>query len=170
MTQHCPSCLAEIVPPSGNKLSKILIVGEMPGENELEHGKPFCGPTGKVLRAELRRAGIEPFLCRMANLWLHEPNKEENCYKAGLDIVLDEAKGKEAILLVGSECAEAFVGMKIMDICGLQVTSPMLSCDTVFAMVNPAIVFKPGGGVGEIRLALKKFGDACRQKGLIEDE
>lgn len=170
MTKLCPVCAEVAVPPSGDKKSKILIIGEFPGDGELAVGRPFVGYTGKVLRAELNRVGIEFFLCRVANLWLHAPNNDENCYKAGLEIVLDEAKGREAILLIGSECAETFLGLKIMEVSGLQVQSPMLSCDTVFAMVNPAIVFQPNQGVGEIRLALRKFAEACRMKGLIEDD
>jgi uracil-DNA glycosylase family 4 len=146
-----------------------LIVGEFPGEVELEHGRPFTGPTGKVLKAEMRAAGLEYSACRVVNLWLHEPNDDENCYRAGLDVVMDEAKGRQAILLVGSACAETFTDHKIMEICGMRVESPLLSCDTVFAMVNPAIVFQPNKGVGELRLALKKFTDACKQKGLIDD-
>ena len=170
MTQHCPSCLEDGVPPSGSKEADILIIGEFPGEAEMERGRPFCGATGKVLRNELRIAGIEFTLCRVANLWLHEPNKNENCFKAGLDIVLDEAKGRRAILLVGSECANVFIGKGVMEISGLQVESPMLSAPIIFAIVNPAIVFQPNRGIGEIRQGLKKFADACRQKGLLEDE
>ena len=170
MSSHCPACAEVGVPPSGVKESPILIIGSFPDDADLERGRPFMGTTGKVLRSELKIAGIEPFVVRMANLWLHKPNGNENCYKAGLDIALDEAKGREAILLVGSECVEVFTGHKVMDVCGLQVDSPMLSCDTVFAVINPSSVFAPGAGVGEIRLALKKFADACKKKGLLNEE
>lgn len=177
MTQYCPVCGEPGVPASGPEDADILIIGEFPGEDEMQKGRPFVGPTGKVLRNELRIAGIEFNLCRVANIWLHEPTKDKKgetqakeCRQYGLDLVLDEAKNRKAILLVGSECAETFTGMSVMKICGLQVESPMLSCDTIFAVVNPAIVFQPNKGVGEVRLALKKFAAACKQKGLIDEE
>lgn len=185
MSSYCPICDEIGVPPCGPKNAKILLVGELPGSEELSAGRPFVGPTGKVFKAELRHVGIEFNLCRVANLWLHpmaEPEDKtknekvrvktlnEKCQHYALDIVLDEAKDREAILLVGSECANVFLGMGVMEVCGLQVESPMLSCDTIFAMPNPALVFQEGRGVGEIRLALKRFADACDKKGLLNDE
>lgn len=170
MTKYCPSCGEPAVAARGPEDAEILIIGEFPGENEIEQGRPFCGPIGKVLRTELRIAGIEMNLCRISNLWLHAPNGNDDCYKAGMDMILDEAKGRKAILLVGSECANVFLGVGVMEVCGLQVESSLLSCDTIFAMPNPAVVFQPNRGIGEIRLALKKFAKVCEKKGLLEDE
>jgi hypothetical protein len=44
-----------------------------------------------------------------------------------------------------------------MDVCGLRVKSNFVSCGLIIACVDPASIFKPGGCVGEMRLALKKF-------------
>lgn len=166
----CPACGEPGVPPHGGKDSKILIIGEFPGDEEMEKGRPFIGPTGKVFKAELRRVGIEYALCRVTNIWLHPPTKNEFCLKAGIDIALDEAKGKQAILLVGSECARLFLDKGVMEVSGLQVESQMLSAPIIFAMPNPALVFQPNRGVGEIRFALKNFADACEKAGLLDDD
>lgn len=166
----CPACGEEGVAPHGPKDAPILIIGEMPGDEEMEKGRPFVGPTGKVFKAELRRVNIEYALCRVTNIWLHPPTKNESCLKAGIDVALDEAKGRKAILLVGSECAKAFLDIGVMDVSGLQVESQMLSAPIIFAMPNPAIVFQPNRGVGEIRLALQNFADACEKVGLLDDE
>tara|TARA_B100000508_G_scaffold60333_1_gene47142 strand:- start:181417 stop:182019 length:603 start_codon:yes stop_codon:yes gene_type:complete len=37
------------VPGEGRTNAKIVMVGEAPGKNEAETGRPFCGQTGKIL-------------------------------------------------------------------------------------------------------------------------
>lgn len=37
------------VPGEGKANAKIFVVGEAPGKNEAETGRPFCGQTGKIL-------------------------------------------------------------------------------------------------------------------------
>src|SRR6201996_7909762 len=46
---------------SGGKPYEIVIVGEAPGAEEDKRNRPFIGPSGKLLRAELARAGIESY-------------------------------------------------------------------------------------------------------------
>jgi hypothetical protein len=138
----------------------MLILGEFPSWNEMRQGRPFATdpkfPTaGRVLRKELARVGLDLMQFRVTNLWLHEPNKNEECFNAGRDAALDEAKGKQAILMVGSETVEFFTGYKVSDVTGLQVESGMLSAPLIFAMVNPALALHRS--VGEVRLAITKF-------------
>ena len=42
----------------GNHSAEIMFVGEAPGENEAETGRPFCGRAGKVLDELLASVGI----------------------------------------------------------------------------------------------------------------
>lgn len=42
----------------GSHDAKIMFVGEAPGKNEAEKGRPFCGASGKVLDELLESAGI----------------------------------------------------------------------------------------------------------------
>ena len=42
----------------GNSSSKILLIGEAPGEEEDKTGKPFVGPAGKLLDSHLRMCGV----------------------------------------------------------------------------------------------------------------
>lgn len=170
MSKHCPACAEPAIMPSGPKNSPVLIIGEFPGNDEMEHGRPFTGKTGKILRAELRRIGIEFMLCRVTNLWMHLPNGDESCFKAGLDAVLEEAKGRKAILLIGSECADVFLGKGVMEVAGLETESTVLSSDLIMASPNPAMVFQPNQGVGEVRFALQKFADACNERGIFDEE
>lgn len=167
MTHYCPSCGEIAVPPRGNKDSNVLIVGEFPGDSEMESGKPFSGPAGGVFRTELARCGIDIPMIRIMNLWLHPVNKDENCYKAGYDLVLEEAKNKDAILMVGSEVVGTFTNYTVSDICGLRLgkADHPFSAKIVMALVNPAIVFHRG--IGEVRLGIQKFAAEIKKEGLL---
>ena len=43
----------------GDHYAKIMFVGEAPGKNEAETGRPFCGESGKILDELLKSVGIE---------------------------------------------------------------------------------------------------------------
>jgi DNA polymerase len=46
------------VPGEGSVRAKIMFVGEAPGRNEAETGRPFCGASGRVLDELLAHIGI----------------------------------------------------------------------------------------------------------------
>ncbi len=43
----------------GNHSAKIIFIGEAPGKNEAETGKPFCGPAGGILDELLESVNIK---------------------------------------------------------------------------------------------------------------
>ena len=43
----------------GNHFAKIMFVGEAPGKNEAETGRPFCGASGRILDELLNLARIK---------------------------------------------------------------------------------------------------------------
>jgi|SRR3989344_677396 len=43
----------------GSHHAKIMFIGEAPGKNEAEQGRPFCGASGRVLDELLQGAGID---------------------------------------------------------------------------------------------------------------
>lgn len=49
----------------GPKRASLMIVGEQPGDVEEQQGRPFVGPAGRLLRAHLENAGIDP-----ARVWV----------------------------------------------------------------------------------------------------
>lgn len=60
----CPLCKLSrsrrnAVPGEGQLSSKIMFVGEAPGKNEDEQGKPFVGAAGMILNQALEKAGIK---------------------------------------------------------------------------------------------------------------
>lgn len=169
MNQYCPSCGEKICPPSG-KSADILVIGEFPGDTEMEKGIPFAThwkyvTAGKVFRKELEQLGVALNQFRVVNLWLHQPNNSEGCWQAGYNNVLDEAKGKKAILLVGSDVVETFTKYKVSEVSGLEVDSHILSAPIIYASVNPALSLHRG--VGEVRFAITKFVNRLEKEGLI---
>lgn len=60
----CPLCKLSrsrrnAVPGDGQLSSKIMFIGEAPGKNEDEQGKPFVGAAGMILNKALEKAGIK---------------------------------------------------------------------------------------------------------------
>jgi hypothetical protein len=157
----CTSCNEEGQSPKGRKDAKYLLVFNKPYPVQ-----PAVTSTYKkqqlsgldVLRKELQKVGLDlNYDFRLCWLWLHEPNKKEECYKVGRDIVLDEAKGKQSVILVGAEPVEEFTGLSASDVYGLQVESPTFSAPVVFVLPKPESVFVRGQGIGELRLSVRKL-------------
>jgi uracil-DNA glycosylase len=48
-----------MVPGEGDPNAEVMIVGEAPGKNEDEQGRPFVGRAGKLLDELLAEAGLE---------------------------------------------------------------------------------------------------------------
>jgi len=158
----CPICNSvECVPPSGNKESKILLIGDFPEKDEVQKGKLLVGRTGDILRSELGRLGVDVRRLRACNVWQHHPNNNEDCYNLGLQIAIKEAKNKQVILLLGAGAVKIFTGENVRDVCGLNLKSTYLSAPIIISCVSPGIAFH--SSIGELRLALTKFAKATEE-------
>lgn len=60
--QKCPLARNrnKIVFGSGNCDAKIMIIGEAPGADEDQTGEPFIGKSGRFLREQMNKFGIDP--------------------------------------------------------------------------------------------------------------
>ena len=164
----CPFCENQLVRPTGPKKSPILIAGEYPGFRETMSGYPFVGDAGDVLRQELGQYGMDLNSVRVTNMWLHETNDNEDCRTFCFEEFLKECIGRQAILLLGSDCATRLIGEPVTSIAGLCVESMYLGAPIIVCSPNPAIVLREGQTVGELRLSIKRFYDACRKAGLLD--
>jgi len=154
----CPHCGREdLVLASGPKRSPILVVGEFPGRDEIKKGKPMVGAMGTVFKNELARVDLDMNQMRLTNLWLHPKNENEDCFKHGLEQVIKESRNRKAILLLGSDTVSFFCDEKVSEVSSLEVESTYLSAPLIMACVQPATVFHQG--LGELRLALRKFSE-----------
>src|SRR3954469_12212443 len=57
---RCPlyKFATQVVPGEGRAHSRLMLVGEQPGDKEDLAGRPFVGPAGRLLDEALERAGI----------------------------------------------------------------------------------------------------------------
>jgi len=162
MSNYCPSCGEVGCNFLGNSKAKYLLV----------FNKPYPASVGvvnkykkqqlsglDVLRKEMSKCGMDlqgDF--RLSWIWLHEVSKNLECFKYGKNLVLDEAKGKQAVILVGAEPVEEFTGLSASDVYGLQVESSTFSAPVVFVLPKPESMFVRGSGIGELRLSVQKLG------------
>src|SRR5258708_2772684 len=62
----------------------IMLIGEVPGDQEDQQGRPFVGPAGTLLRAILNEAGIELNRVYLTNVVKHfkwEPRGKRRIHK-----------------------------------------------------------------------------------------
>lgn len=67
------SMLGPKVLASGPRTARIMIVGEAPGREEVEQGKPFVGESGRVLSSLLEETGISRGDCFVTNVCKYRP-------------------------------------------------------------------------------------------------
>jgi DNA polymerase len=73
---HCRGCelyrhATHVVPGEGLEASRLMLVGEQPGDQEDLEGKPFVGPAGKLLRKAMAELGIDPAQVYVTNAVKH---------------------------------------------------------------------------------------------------
>lgn len=104
----CVGCVLEAapcVPSTLRKSAKIAIIGESPGNTEVERGEGFVGPSGHVLFKALREVGIEREDCIITNAALCQPETEadvraarKNCQER----LRRDIAGAEVIVVLGA--------------------------------------------------------------------
>jgi len=107
----------------GEAASKVMLIGEQPGDQDDLTGKPFVGPAGKLLDAALVEAGIHRQKVYVTNAVKHfkwEPRGKRRIHKRPnateiaacrqwLDAEIDILKPK-AIVCLGATAAQALFG------------------------------------------------------------
>jgi uracil-DNA glycosylase family protein len=107
----------------GRKSSRVMLVGEQPGDREDRAGKPFVGPAGRELDRALESAGIERQDAYVTNVVKHFKFEERGKRRIHqtpkrfeidacipwLEAELDVVK-PEALVLLGAVAAKALLG------------------------------------------------------------
>ena len=60
-------CITPFMPGYGTSTPDVMIIGEAPGANEDEQGRPFVGGSGKLLNDILDLVGIKQDSIRLTN-------------------------------------------------------------------------------------------------------
>jgi uracil-DNA glycosylase len=107
----------QVVPPSGDLYSPVVLVGEAPGEKEDALGRPFVGRAGKWLDKCFAEAGLargsvmitNTVKCRPPNNRRPEPDEVSSCRR----YLVEDLKGRKLVVALGSTAIEGLVGRKV---------------------------------------------------------
>jgi len=81
----CPMLGKDHVPSYGSPTAEVMLIGQSPGQQEVEQGEPFVGPSGELIDYMLDEAGLTRADIYIANaLKCHPPGN-----RAGMDDELD---------------------------------------------------------------------------------
>ena len=139
----------------GKEGSKLMLVGEQPGDQEDLQGRPFVGPAGRLLEKALDEAGIDRRRVYVTNAvkhfrWtrrgkrrLHEkPNAGQvRACRPWLDAELDVVK-PHIVVLLGATAAQAVMGpaFRVSQDRGRVMPSPLGI--PVLATVHPSSILR----------------------------
>ncbi|HSR12362.1 MAG TPA: UdgX family uracil-DNA binding protein [Thermodesulfobacteriota bacterium] len=107
--------------------SRLILVGEQPGDSEDRQGRPFVGPAGRVLDRGLEEAGIDRRDAYVTNVVKHfkwapkgrlrlhqKPNAREiGACIPWLDAEIDLIR-PELVVAMGATAAQALLGKKVL--------------------------------------------------------
>ena len=178
--QDCRGCplwehATQAVPGEGRKSSRVMLVGEQPGDREDIDGRPFVGPAGRLLDEALEQAGIDRESAFVTNAVKHfkweprgkrrlhqKPNRSEveacGPWLAG-EI---EYVRPDFLVLLGSTAAQAVLGsdVRVTRIRGEVLTDTPLAAH-VMATVHPSSILRTRDG--DRHDAMEAFVDDLRQ-------
>jgi uracil-DNA glycosylase len=140
---------------SGPREAKVVLVGEQPGFDEDEAGKPFVGPAGKLLDRALVQAGIERREVYLTNVVKHfkwESKGSQHIHKKPnaaeiaaclpwLEAELTAVK-PEVLVCLGATAAQALLGrdFRVSRQRGEWIASPL--APRVLATVHPSSILR----------------------------
>lgn len=88
--QECRGCelwedATQAVLSSGDRATRLMMVGEQPGDQEDKQGEPFVGPAGRVLADAMEAAGLERdevYLTNAVKHFRHEQRGKRRIHQA----------------------------------------------------------------------------------------
>lgn len=148
----------QLVMGDGNPDADIVFIGEAPGKNEDEQGKPFVGAAGKFLNEMLAAAGMERSDVYITNIVKYRPPNNRDPLPdekaAFLPYLLKQLEiiDPKAIITLGRHSMEYFLpDAKISQIHGHAVRKKVLYHDKsehewlIIPLYHPAAALYNGG-------------------------
>ena len=145
----------QVVFGEGAHEADVMFVGEQPGDQEDQQGKPFVGPAGKLLDKALEDVGIDRTHVYVTNAVKHfkwqprgtrrihqKPNwAEMNACKPWLDAELDVVKPRVLVAL-GATAAQSLLGrqFRVTKQRGELIDSPL--AEHVLATIHPSAILR----------------------------
>ncbi len=158
--EHCKACElyklgTQTVFGEGRLKSRIMLIGEQPGNDEDLAGKPFVGPAGKLLDKALAAAGIDRADAYVSNVVKHfkwEPkgklrlHKKPSAREVGACLPWLEEEialiKPEILVLLGATAAQALLGkdFRVTKERGKIFASPFAA--STMATVHPSSILR----------------------------
>lgn len=145
----------QTVSGEGSSHSRVMMVGEQPGDKEDLAGRPFVGPAGAVLDKALSEAGIDRKDVYVTNIVKHfkweprgkrrihkKPNAQEiTACRPWLDAEIRVVQ-PEVVILLGATAAQGILGrdFRVTQHRGQWVESPI--APYVMATVHPSSILR----------------------------
>lgn len=149
------------VPGEGPEDADIMFIGEAPGSNEDQQGRPFVGASGKFLDQLLASIGLSREQVFIANVVKHRPPENREplpgeiaCCKGYLDRQIEIIKPRMIVTLGRHSMARYFPNKTISKIHG---TAEKRDGIIYFAMYHPAAALHQGNLRGEIEKDMLKI-------------
>lgn len=139
----------------GRRTSRVMLIGEQPGDREDLEGRPFVGPAGLLLDRSLEEAGIDRSKVYVTNVVKHfkwEPRGKRRIHKKPnaveitacrpwLDAELAVVK-PDAIVCLGSTAAMAVIGPRFRVSVQRAELVPSPLARIVTATVHPSSILR----------------------------
>ncbi len=139
----------------GKRQAEVMFVGEQPGDQEDQQGKPFVGPAGRMLDKALEDVGIDRGRVYVTNAVKHfkwqprgkrrihqKPNwTEMTACRPWLDAEIESVKPR-VIVCLGATAAQGLLGrqFRVTKQRGEPVDSPL--AETVLATIHPSAILR----------------------------
>lgn len=166
------------VPGEGNKHADIMIIGEAPGREEDEQGRPFVGKAGKILTKMLEHIGVRREEVYITNIVKCRPpeNREpfedeaktcmENYLKKQIELI-----SPRIILLLGNVATRYLLGIKNVSLARGKLIEK--EGRYYFATYHPAVaLYNPSKEEDlkkDFELFLKIYNKIKNKKGTLEE-
>ena len=139
----------------GSRDARVLLVGEQPGDREDIEGRPFVGPSGKLLDACLEEAGIDRAKAYVTNVVKHfkwEPRGKKRIHQKPdssevaaclpwIDAELAHVRPKVLVCL-GATAAQALLGPSFRVTKSRGAFVPSSLAPFVIATVHPSSILR----------------------------
>ncbi len=159
----CPLIEQPFVPGEGDPESRLMVVGEAPGQEEEAQRRPFVGKSGKLIRGMLDSLNVPDDSIYITNVVKRrpttneganrKPNKKE-CYRCGCHLSREIVEIQPRfIITLGSIPFEFFAGqgMKISYHRGDPFRRKHFNVEfTVLPTYHPSYVLRTGGVTASI--------------------
>lgn len=119
---RCPDLVAsrdKVVFGEGSPGARLAIIGEAPGATESREGRPFCGPSGKLLDETLLANGVsrdQVYICNILKChpeWNRDPTPEEASNCRGFLEMQIRVVDPDAILCLGGVAAKTLLETEV---------------------------------------------------------